>query len=97
MKRTIYKYYINNVRRQEVDLPQGFEILHVGQQDGNLVLWAMVDADAPTHKVPIMIFGTGHPVPEDSYLYHIGTVQVGAFVWHIFEDVTEEYNYIESK
>lgn len=97
MKRRIYKYYLTNSQRQLVELPQGFQILHVGQQDGNLVLWAMVDVDAPTEKVPIMIFGTGHPIPEDLFLYHIGTVQVGHFVWHVFEDITEETNYIESK
>ena len=97
MNRTIYKYRLDNVRRQVLELPRGHEVLKVDEQDGTLVLWALVDVDEPKERVVLWIFGTGFCVPESLVLYHLGTVQMGQFVWHVFEDITEEYNYIESK
>lgn len=50
-------------------------------------LWAMSNTDE-SRKVRRMfrIYGTGRPIKEDpADLNYIGTVQVGPFVWHVFE------------
>ena len=50
-------------------------------------LWAMSNTDE-SRKVRRMIrvYGTGRPIEEPlESLNYIGTVQVGPFVWHVFE------------
>lgn len=65
-------------------MPEGAKILSVGNQRGNLCLWAMVD---PTNPGVFRIFemiGTGYPL-SDVGLQFIGTVVIEPFVWHVFE------------
>jgi len=60
-----------------------------GPRDETVCLWAMSNTDE-SRKVRRMfrIYGTGRPIEEDPFsLNHIGTVQTGPFVWHIFEKV----------
>lgn len=86
MKRTIYKYAISVVDESQVLLPEGAEILSVGPGSNayHLLVWALVDADAPPEPRNFRIVGTGHPVEEDSIQY-VATVQAPPFVWHVFE------------
>ena len=72
-----------------IEIPTGFErFLSVQLQHGEPILWVMVSQDAPKLRWHFHWVGTGHDVPEvvqqadgDTY---IGTVQVGAFVFHLF-------------
>ena len=66
-------------------MPEDANILHVGVQAGMICLWARIDTAKPLPRMPktFYIRGTGHPLEED--LLHVGTVQMGAFVWHVFE------------
>ena len=60
-----------------------------GPSKETVCLWAMSNTEE-SKKVRRMfrIFGTGKPFKDDPFsLKHIGTVQTGSFVWHIFERI----------
>ena len=66
-----------------LELPQGWEPLHVAMQDRQACLWALVDPDAP--KVPALVqsYGMGFSLADDPGKF-LGTAQQGPFVWHFF-------------
>lgn len=68
-----------------VRMPIGAEILSVQVQDGQPVIWALVDSDAETETRMFRVVATGQhfaPRPEDRY---VGTMQLGQLVFHIFD------------
>lgn len=80
----VFKYPLPIVDRQQLHLPRGAEIVHVGEQYGQVQLWALVDPAAPPEPVELCIAGTGRDWP-DGYRY-IGTVQPSyGLVWHVGE------------
>lgn len=83
---TIWKFDLNIADCQQVVMPIGAKILTVQEQHGSLVLWAIVDPTAEDIAREIVMYGTGHAVPDNPGQY-IGTVQQadGALVWHFFE------------
>jgi len=89
--RQIFKYPLAIVGEQVLLLPKGAEILHIGVQNGELYLWAMVDEQEESEIRRFSIIGTGHSIPErvSKNLYHIGTVFMsgGSLVWHVFEEI----------
>lgn len=84
MNKRIYKYTLEIISDQIVNMPQGAWILSVANQGGKLCLWAMVDTDMDTVPRHIEIIGTGNPVSEEDRWF-IGTVVLSQFVWHVFE------------
>lgn len=86
MKRKIYKFPLKITDTQTVEMPPSAKILTAQMQNGNLCLWALVDAEPELEKQPrvIEIIGTGNPFPERLRRY-ISTVQISAEVWHVFE------------
>jgi hypothetical protein len=83
---SIWKYGLDIADTQELPLPLGAEILSVGVQNDNLVLWAICDPYQQTRSPrTIEIFGTGHSIDRDTRRKFIGTVQMSSLVWHIFE------------
>ena len=85
--KTIYKYPLSLVDRQDLSLPRGAEILDVQLQCGQLCLWAIVDTDAKFRSdYVVRIEGTGQgPIPFDhrsSLLRR--TIQQRGMVWHVF-------------
>jgi len=73
---------------QIVSLPKDSQILKVDSQNGMLCIWFMHEDD-PNDDVEydertIDVVGTGHVFSADGKK-HIGTVIMGAFVWHVFE------------
>lgn len=88
----IWKFPIEVAGMQKVAMPLGARILSVDMQRGVLCLWAMVDTRGEASQRLIEIHGTGEPIKTgrgDSRQF-IGTVQVGQFVWHVFEYVPLE-------
>lgn len=94
---TIFKYELEIVNEQIVPIPSGSRPLSVQEQNGKLILWAVVDeSKKSTGNFKVRIFGTGNPLPyslmDFSYdspsgyvKQHIGTVQMSTgFVWHVF-------------
>lgn len=67
----------------EIEMPLDARIVHVGAQDlDTLMFWAEVDRVA-TFPRTFRVFGTGHLI--DTGWEYRGTVQVGVFVWHLYE------------
>jgi hypothetical protein len=89
----IYKYGVPvDDQVHEIELPSGDEpILHVGQQYndvGRVFFWAWSDTEpdelADYEVRRFLVVGTGHPISR-GVKRHIGSVQVGPFVWHLLE------------
>jgi hypothetical protein len=82
----VYKYTMPGPGETlTVKLPQFSELLHVAVQldpPPRIVLWALVDPDAPEHEFEFMTVGTGWEVPENAS--HVGTVLHQELVWHLF-------------
>ena len=94
MKR-IYKYPLEVIGKQYIELPHGAEILHVDGQCGELKLWAMFEDREylSPDKHDIRIYGTGQQIPEETgALSYLGTVKqnMDSLVWHIFEMINKE-------
>lgn len=85
----VFKYPLQIVSDQRIELPKGATILHAGDQGGTLCLWTMVDETAPVVQRHIAIYGTGHVIPIDvEPTHYVGTVMYGAnggLVWHVFD------------
>ena len=89
-KQTIWKYPLEIQDDQTIRIPIGAEILTAQLQDGNLCLWAVVDADSKALTEPrfIQIYGTGHSMVGTSLdRKYIATIQIGWAVYHVFEYV----------
>ena len=85
--RSVYKYVFDNpAGTMELELPRRAEVVHVGEQNGKVCMWIVVDVSAGAeHELRrYRTHGTGHAI-VDSYAKHVGTAFVGPFVWHVFE------------
>lgn len=83
--KTIFKYPIRPTSEQQVEMPNGSQIIHVGKDpDGQPCVWATVDtAEKRMINVDIIMVGTGAEMPEGK-LTHKGTLIVGPLVLHVF-------------
>lgn len=87
MSKIVYKYPLQIVDEQAVQLPSGAQVLTAQVQHGVLQLWALID---PNHlsieQVKVRIVGTGHDFPDADQWRYLSTVQVdgGALVFHVF-------------
>lgn len=83
----IYKFRLEITNFQEVEMPEGAEILSVQNQSNYVTLWALCDGDRAVARRGIWIYGTGHQIDPLSELDYIGTVQQfdGTLVWHVFD------------
>jgi len=89
--KTIYKYLLEPITLNKVDMPTGSEILSVAFQRDNLYIWAKVDIEATLSTRKFKVFGTGHEIPleEENCLKFIGTGHMdGGLVFHVFELIT---------
>lgn len=86
-RKVVHKYQLGLSDRQEVEMPEGAEIVHAAEHQGSICLWAVVDPDAQTESRRFVVVGTGQEV-GDGWAEHefVGTAMVGEFVWHVFED-----------
>lgn len=85
MNLSIWKYPLKLTDEQIIEMPAGTP-LSVGEQDGQLMLWALVEPDKPMLARRIRIIGTGHPIDGERVLgSFLGTIQSNlGLVWHIF-------------
>lgn len=82
--KAIHKYLLKLQEEQTLAIPEGYEIIHCGMQNGWICLWAIVPLVGEMTSVKVKVFGTGQPM--SSHGKHIGTVQHDAYVWHVFYD-----------
>ena len=82
--KTIFKYSFNAGTRLEVDMPTGSTVVHVGEQNDDVTIWAQVESDNPKESRVFNIVGTGRIIPTGLTRY-LGTVLIGPYVWHVYE------------
>lgn len=89
MDQVIWKYVLDVRDRQELQMPQGAQILCVQSQNDNVCLWALVVMRIPCVPRFIEIIGTGNPILSGmrTERVYIGSAQTsgGRFMWHVFE------------
>lgn len=81
---TIWKFKLE-VTVQNITIPAKAEILSVANQNDKICLWALVEPHNPKIERVIEVVGTGWMIEPAKKRKFIGTVQVGPFVWHVFE------------
>ena len=88
--KTIWKYKLEVMDRQQITMPEAAEIIHVAAVQDELCVWVKVDPMRPPETRTFVIVGTGHPIPDDvEHRHAVGTavfeLKHGPFVWHVFE------------
>ena len=83
----IYKYPLAFTGVQEIEMPKGAQVIHVGVQAETICLWAIVDPARPVERRSFAILATGQPDFDPAIVQHLGSVIMtgGALVWHVFE------------
>lgn len=93
MSAVIHKYPLISDRSViatsvDIDLPPGSKVVHVAEQNGVPTIWVEKWAErlgareTVTHR--FRIIATGETVNAGRY---VGTVHIGAFVFHIYEEM----------
>lgn len=83
---TIYKFRLGQGVSNALSMPTGAELLHVGEQMGELYLWARVDTSRVYENRELVVAGTGWLEGTPARGQHIGSVQMSSgLVWHVFE------------
>lgn len=82
---TIHKYTIEPVDQIRVKMPAGAKILTVAGKSGEVFLWAQVDTERPMEARHFSVYGTGWEIDSEINEEYIGTVFVGALVFHVYE------------
>lgn len=82
--KTIWKFPLAEKHSQEIEMPQGAQIMCVQMQAGTVCIWAMVHPNAEKECRTIEIYGSGHEIGDQRRVY-LGTFQSGPFVFHVFE------------
>lgn len=67
---------------QTLPLPLGAQILDVQEQNGGLVLWALLDPGNPPEDRKIYLAFTGDTIPTATE--YLTTVQFEGLVYHVF-------------
>lgn len=89
MAKTIWKFPLRIDDSQVIDAPEGAQPLTVQLQDGDPMLWALVDPEQPRVPLRILMRGTGHNA--DGLGAYLGTFQfrdgpIGGLVFHAFAE-----------
>jgi len=82
--KVVYKYAIHETVVSTLELPKYSKILCVQMQQGKPKIWALVDTKQPLEARKFLVIYTGQEF-QDSGSNYIGTYQVGALVYHLFE------------
>jgi len=83
--KTIYKYPLKITNVQQIEIPQGFNVLHVGlDPQDQPCIWAAVDTTKETQMAQIVVLGTGHNANGIEWMNHLGSFRQDCFMWHVF-------------
>lgn len=87
----IFKYPLETVDEQFVEMPKGAVVLCVQVQGEVPCLWAEVDPKADKISRHFVTYGTGHPMSDGPSRHYVGTYQLrgGALVLHVYTDRIE--------
>lgn len=83
--KTLYKYPID---QETILLPEGAEILHIGLQNDEPFVWAIIDPEIKLMRCYLFVFGTGVFLPANEMEF-IKTLicYKGSIVLHIFKPI----------
>jgi hypothetical protein len=91
MSRVIWKYPVDIIDKQIIEMPQVAKILcvQIQGQSEEIFIWAeVITENNKLEKRIIRVFGTGTDIPEFINLKYMGTIQERNFsVYHFFEEV----------
>lgn len=93
MRKIILKYR-TDLPGGETHVPMGehSRIISVQNQDGHITAWVEHAAlDRITHTKVLVSVPTGMDFEADDMSF-LGTVQIGAYVWHVYERVSGTVN-----
>jgi len=84
----ILKYEIKNVRDQwqELELPTVCKILKIEGIGSHIHLWAMVDVDSTTRKMPVYCASTGVELSDDFNVFGWNPTPGTSYVESIIQD-----------
>ena len=86
--KAILKFEINQINSSAM-MPVGAKLLTAQGQKDTICVWAEVDTDAPSERVPFDVFGTGRIIPEGMGIdrEYVGTAQIhdGDLVFHVYK------------
>lgn len=84
----IYKYPLELVPFQRLNVPVPFKPLAVQVQNQQITLWAETPGGEPTRGASVVIVGTGHDVKAEALAgkEYVDTVQNGGYVWHVYAE-----------
>jgi hypothetical protein len=83
---TIWKTVLEPTDIQDVDIPEGAEILCAREQYGRPCIWFRCDPNAPLKPRRIGIAGTGTPAPEKDRYLGTCSLMEGTLILHVFEE-----------
>jgi hypothetical protein len=83
----IWKAVLRPIDVQDVEMPEGAEVLCAREQYGQPCIWFRCDPDAPKVTRQFAICGTGHAAPSRDESRYVGTAHLcdGSLILHIFE------------
>lgn len=87
--KTIWKYELETIDYQEVEIPFEAKILTVQVQHGKPCIWCLCDPNNLKQLRGITTIGTGHEKDDIEGTY-IGTYQLydGGIVFHVFVEIS---------
>lgn len=82
----IWKWDLELVGQQRVNMPIGTKLLAAQLQRGELKIWGLCNEAYPLKSRVISVYGTGNPMPDDPGEF-VGTFQMsgGSLVFHVFD------------
>lgn len=98
--RKIFKYQLEIVDYQIIDIKRPAISLSVAEQYDGIVMYAMVDDNEESIPIDVRMIGTGHPIKDDidSYKF-LGTVKLarGELMFHVFTRHSKDFIRKEEK
>jgi hypothetical protein len=84
--KVIFKYPIQIEEKQNLMIPEKFEILAIKIQNGMPYIWALVDNSLPLSQIPIRIYPTGATIDQSLKLKYCNTFELleTKIVFHVF-------------
>lgn len=79
----VHKVHVELQDQAHILMPTDAKIIMVAEQHGAITIWFEHD-NGPLTPRTIHIHGTGHPFPAGQK--HVGSLQMGEFVWHLYEE-----------
>ena len=87
MGSTIWKTILAPTNVQDIEVPEGAELLTARDQHEQICIWFKCDPEKPITTRRIAMCGTGHSAPEGAHYIGTGFLQGGHLVLHVFERV----------